>query len=222
MVGAGYVVGAGFVVGAAFMVGAALTVGTSTMVIAAALVGVAPLLGKSGLGGAAAVVGYHGAGVTNSLFMPNQACVTEMSAYCDAEHRTVWRNCGECVTQWTPWLRWKLHKIPFRDMLEANGLAPTATVPADRDSWLKNLLYVGVRPEEMGRIVDDVHACLEGLPGGAGPANLAHNERGNRGMSSAELMQPQERCPGAQPRPLCWDGMQGPPWCRGVQPPKVQ
>ena len=94
--------------------------------------------------GAAAVVGYHGAGVTNSLFMPNQACVTEMSAYCDAEHRTVWRNCGECVTQWTPWLRWKLHKIPFRDMLEANGLAPTATVPADRDSWLKNLLYVGV------------------------------------------------------------------------------
>jgi hypothetical protein len=172
--------------------------------------------------GAAAVVGYHGAGVTNSLFMPNQACVTEMSAYCDAEHRTVWRNCGECVTQWTPWLRWKLHKIPFRDMLEANGLAPTATVPADRDSWLKNLLYVGVRPEEMGRIVEDVHACLEGLPGGAGPANLAHNERGNRGMSSAELMQPQERCPGTQPRPVCWDGMQGPPWCRGVQPPKVQ
>ena len=133
--------------------------------------------------GAVAVAGYHGAGVVNAVFIPHRACVTEVSTFRDANHTMTWRTNGGPVNAWNPWLRWKVHKLPFHDMLEANGVEFNATIPRDRDHWVKGLQFVGMRAASAERLAADLHACADSI-GGVVPSDDAPF----LGLSNEELM----------------------------------
>ena len=86
--------------------------------------------------GAAAVVGTHGAGLVNSLWIPRRACVLEITTHVDDAGKVEWRSCGRSgrdgqpgvldVRPWNPLLSWSLHILPLLPLLNMNAAEPDA------------------------------------------------------------------------------------------------
>lgn len=76
-------------------------------------------------GGAAGVVGYHGAGLVNSVFIPHAACVVEISTFLSTQRENSsipWRaNEHRRTLAWSPaMLTWRYHRLSLDQILTAN------------------------------------------------------------------------------------------------------
>ncbi|KAL3902682.1 MAG: hypothetical protein SGPRY_011965, partial [Prymnesium sp.] len=76
-------------------------------------------------GGAAGVVGYHGAGLVNSVFIPHAACVVEISTFLSTQRENSsipWRaNEHRRTLAWSPaMLNWRYHRLSLDQILTAN------------------------------------------------------------------------------------------------------
>lgn len=75
-------------------------------------------------GSAAAIVGYHGAGLANAIFVPHHTCVVEISTYMNVSSNTLpWRANEHKRTQaWSPErIHWQSYRIPLAKVYSLTG-----------------------------------------------------------------------------------------------------
>jgi len=67
------------------------------------------------------VVGYHGAGLANSVFTPRHACVVEVSLWLDATRREPFRVMpARRISSWNPQLEWMTYRLDWSRARRAN------------------------------------------------------------------------------------------------------
>ena len=85
-----------------------------------------------------AVLGYHGAGLANNIFIPRNACVVEVSLWLDTNGSEPWRETPHSrILSWNPRLHWRTHRLAIGRALEAfkspmAGIKQTKMTSLDR------------------------------------------------------------------------------------------
>ena len=120
-------------------------------------------------GRAAGIVGYHGAGLANAVFVPHATCVVEISTYLNGTS-SPWRAHEHRRTlAWSPeLLSWQYYRLPLAQVLAANGVQ----LPADaadlrrhnarqrRNDFIKTLRYVGLRDDDVDKVGRTLRQCI--------------------------------------------------------------
>lgn len=129
--------------------------------------------------GSRVVVGYHGAGLVNAVFMPHRACVIEVSTYMASASEQLpatgpanlskhvghyidfagakWRTNEPGIAPWNPRLAWTVYRLPLAQVLAANNVT--------RWTWrrypdaLKFLPWVGLEPHDVDNIAAIGESC---------------------------------------------------------------
>jgi len=141
--------------------------------------------------GARVVVGYHGAGLVNTVFMPHRACVVEVSTYMAPEEGgaeqqlqlpatgptnltkhvghyidlagSKWRTNEPGIAPWNPKLTWTVYRLPLAQVLRANNVT--------RWAWrrypdaLKFLPWVGLEPHDVDNVAAIGASCARQAEG---------------------------------------------------------
>jgi len=120
---------------------------------------------------AAAIVGYHGAGIINAVFTPHHACLLEMttSTTFDEKHPRQWRTNSRDVVLWNPLLQTHAHIILLKEIMAANNLTPWTRANAphfkargagDMGHWIKSLAWVGLTRRTVQDLASWLNGCL--------------------------------------------------------------
>lgn len=137
--------------------------------------------------GAAGMIGWHGAGFANAVFMPHGGCIIEIGTYiyealpnrCEPREEgrmwnytqkggaivMPWRSNRPAVQPWNTKLRWIEYKISLRQLLEANNWPCHALLPSAanfRDHKIKMLAWTILTDLDVDNIAAALEPCLAG------------------------------------------------------------
>lgn len=109
-------------------------------------------------GGSDTVVGYHGAGLINSIFSrAERPHVHELTTFCDLESKRRWRAyLGYAAQRWNPGIITSVQALRLEPLLLANAMR----LQNVSDHTIKNLRWVKLTRSNIISIVDH----LSGLP----------------------------------------------------------
>jgi len=121
---------------------------------------------------AAGVVGYHGAGLANTLFTARPSCVMEISTYRTLDWKP-WRSNSDLANQ-NDLLIWHTVRIKLQALLSANAYAgelpsiarDTAghegrNLTVARSKWIKNLRHVRLSNDDIMNLESTLIDCLK-------------------------------------------------------------
>mmetsp|Transcript_97264 Transcript_97264/g.253659 ORF Transcript_97264/g.253659 Transcript_97264/m.253659 type:complete len:396 (+) Transcript_97264:43-1230(+) len=128
---------------------------------------------------ASGAVGWHGAGLANSVFNSRGWCVVEMSTYKgkDCSDRTVWRLMNNFTSRldgtgekqkfvplnFNPHVVWQKYYLPSRQLLLANNPAASCdeSLPRDMDQFLEELKTIKVTSQNAKEVAAMLQTCLK-------------------------------------------------------------
>jgi hypothetical protein len=106
--------------------------------------------------GSKVVVGYHGAGLVNTLFCPPDAIVLEYTTFRNMNATRMWRS-NEGIAKLHDPLRWLKHTIDIDRLSNLSALANTS----DPDHFIKSLPYVEVTGSTLYNSIQRVKESLQ-------------------------------------------------------------
>lgn len=103
---------------------------------------------------AKAIVGIHGAGLTNAVFAPHKVCVVELSSWVDKAHKAKWRTSGDyagrsdsSVPRWSRHISWHVYRLPPEQIISSLSLSDQRKFWSDApDHSVLNENKVPVKP----------------------------------------------------------------------------
>ena len=95
------------------------------------------------------LVGYHGAGFTNTFFMKNLTRILEISTYQDENNTKPWRSNVKEVTKYGRYIT-RVLRVPIQQLLVANNATSRAEDP---DHFVKGLRWVRLDQKNIDEIV---------------------------------------------------------------------